>query len=242
MLERSNESVEIIVKSIQDIPAPVPSDASGRTVRVLTSVTESESAELSSVMKISEVKDIGAATDLSMLIVDEEETLLATSGQDLRGQAIWSNLDSYVETMRVVFEGYWRGGKPAQEVYREAVEQHNFDEVLDLMTGLLVENGLSVERDSAIKGSTGVEYFFNIVINDPENPANIAGLNLMIGEDVFSQVFELSTSKRDVNAKVVLASMKPFLGEVTSLGELYGITLIQSDTAVGLVEKLMEAL
>lgn len=242
MLERSKESVDIIVKSIQNIPARLPGDTTGRKVRVLTRVTEGESAELSKVMKISEVKDIGTITDLSMLIVDGEETLLATSGQDLRGQAIWSNLDSYVDTMRVVFEGYWRSGKRAQEVYREVVEQHNFDEVLETMIGLLVENGLSAERDASIKGSTGVEYNFNIVISDPENPESFTGLNLMMGEGVFSHVFELSTSKRDVNAKVVLASMKPFPVEVISLGELYGITLIQSDTVVGLVEKILEAL
>ncbi len=242
MLERSNESVDMIVQSIQDIPAPVPSDESGRIVRVLTRVTESDSAQLSNMMKSIEVKDLGAATDLSILIVDGRETLLATSGQDLRGQAIWSNLESYVETIRVVFEGYWRTGKLAQEVYREAAEQHNFDEVLDLMTELLIEEGLSVERDATIKGSSGVEYSFNIVISDPENPADLSGLNLLIGEDVFSQVFELSTSKGDVNARVVLASMKPFPGEVVSLGELYGITLIQSDTAFGLVERLLEAL
>jgi len=242
MLERSSESVDIIVRSIQDIPAPVPKDESGRTVRVLTGVTESDSAQLSSVMKTCEVKNLGSAPDLSMLIVDGEETLLATSGHDVRGQAIWSNLDSYVDTMRVVFEGYWRSGKPAQEVYREAVEQHNFDEVLDLMTELLMKKGLSVERTAAIRGSSGVQYTFNIVVNDPGNPSNFAGVNLVIGDDVFSQVFELSTSKRDINAKVVLASVKPFPKEIISLGELYGITLIQSDTAVELVEQLLEAL
>lgn len=242
MLERSNESVDIIVQSIQDIPTQLPVNEAGRVVRVLTRVTESDSAQLSNMMKGSEVKDLGAATDLSILIVDGRETLLATSGQDLRGQAIWSNLESYVETMRVVFEGYWRSGKPAQEIYREAAEQHNFEEVLDTMTELLRENGLMVERDAAIKGSSGVEYSFNIAISDPEKPANLIGLNLLIGEDVFSQVFELSTSKGDVNAKVVLASMKPFPGEVISLGDLYGITLIQSDTAYGLVDRLLETL
>jgi hypothetical protein len=110
------------------------------------------------------------------------------------------------------------------------------------MTELLRENGLMVERDAAIKGSSGVEYSFNMIIGDPEKPANLIGLNLLIGEDVFSQVFELSTSKGDVNARVVLASMKPFPGEVISLGDLYGITLIQSDTAYGLVDRLLEAL
>jgi sugar-specific transcriptional regulator TrmB len=242
MIERSSGSVDIIVRSIQDIPAPIPEDEPGRIVRVLTGVTESDSTQLSRMMKTSEVKNLGSAPDLSMLIVDEEETLLATTGHDVRGQAIWSNLDSYVDTMRVVFEDYWRSGKPAQEVYREAVEQHNFDEVLDLMTRLLMEKGLPVERDADIKGSSGVQYTFNIVINDPGNPDNFAGVNLVIGEDIFSQVFELSTSKMDINAKVVLASMKPFPGEVISLGELYGIILIQSDTAVELVERLLEAL
>lgn len=242
MLEMSRESVDIIVRSVEDLPAPVPGGEQGRTVRILTGVTESDSAKLSSLMRVSDVKDLRAATDLALLIVDGAETLLATSGQGLRGQAIWSNLDSYVDTMRVVFEGYWRDGKPAQEVYREAVEQHNFDEVLDQMTGLLAEEGLTVERDAGIKGSSGVEYIFNIVVSDPGKTGNVAGLNLLIGEDVFSQVFELSASKRDVNAKVVLASMKPFPEEVISLGDLYEITLIQSNTAVGLVEKLLEAL
>jgi len=242
MLERSAQSVDIIVKSVQDLPSPVPSNESGKRVRVLTGIAVSDSAELSRVMRCSEVKDPGATTDLSLLIVDGEETLLATSGQNLKGQAIWSNLDSYVDTMRVVFEGYWRSGKPAQEIYREVVEQQNYNEVQDLVTELLVENGLSVERDAAVRGASGVEYSFNIVFSDPRNPVNVVGLNLIIGEDVFSQVFELSARKMDINAKVVLASIKPFPEEIISLGKLYGITLLQSDTAVGLVEKLLETL
>jgi len=240
MIERSSESVDIIVRSIEDLPAPIPDDYQGRTVRVLTGITDSNSAKLSSLMRASEVKDLRAATDLALLIVDGAETLLATSGQGLKGQAIWSNLGFYVDTMKLVFEGYWRDGKPAQEIFREVVEQQNFLEVLDRVTDLLAEEGMMVERDAGIKGSSGVEYIFNIVVSDPENPGNLAGLNLLIGDNVFNKVFELSASKRDVNVKVVLASMKPFPEEVISLGELYGITLIQSNTAAGLVEKLLE--
>jgi sugar-specific transcriptional regulator TrmB len=242
MLERSTQSVDIIVKSIQDLPATVPKHESGKRVRVLTGVIESDSEELSSVMKYCEVKDPEATTDLSLLIVDGEETLLATSGKDLKGQAIWSNLDSYVDTMKVVFEGYWRGGKPAQEIYREVVERHNYEEVLDLVKELLAENGLSVRMGAAIRGASGVEYFFNMVFNDPSDPVKLFGLNLVIGDDVFSQVFELSARKMDIKARVVLASIKPLPEEVVSLGKLYGITLIQSDTAIGLVEKLLESL
>jgi sugar-specific transcriptional regulator TrmB len=242
MLERSAQSVDVIVKSIQDLPASVPNNESGKRVRVLTRVTESDSVQLLEIMKHSEVMDPGATTDLSLLIVDGEETLLATSGKDLKGQAIWSNLDSYVDTMKVVFESYWRGGKPAQDIYREVVEKHNYDEVLDMMAGLLTEEGLSVERNAAIRGASGVEYLFNIVFCDPVNPVKVVGLNLILGEDVFSQVFELSAKKMDINARVLLASIKPFPEEVISLGSLYGITLIQSDTAVELVERLLEAL
>ena len=242
MLERSVQSVDIIVKSVQDLPSPVPSNESGKRVRVLTGIAKSDSAELSNMMRYSEVRDPGATTALSLLIVDGEETLLSTSGKDLKGQAIWSNLDSYVDTMKVVFEGYWRSGKPAQEIYREIVEQQNYNEVQDLVTELLTENGLSVERNTAIRGASGVEYSFNIVFSDPVNPVNVVGLNLIIGDDVFSQVFELSARKMDINAKIVLASIKPFPEEVISLGKLYGITLIQSDTTVGLVEKLLESL
>jgi len=242
MLEKSAKSVDIIVKSIQDLPSPVPIHESGKRVRVLTRVTESDSAELSNVMKYGEVKDPGATTDLSLLIVDGEETLLATSGKDLKGQAIWSNLDYYVDTIKVVFEGYWRGGKPAQEIYREVVEQHNYNEVLDQVKRLLTENGLSTEIGTAIRGASGVEYSFDIVFSDPIDPVNLFGLNLVIGDDVFSQVFELSARKMDIKARVVLASIKPFPEEVISLGKLYGIALIQSDTASGLVEKLLESL
>jgi sugar-specific transcriptional regulator TrmB len=242
MLERSVQSVDIIVNSIQDIPTPVPSNEPEKRVRILTGVTASDSAELSHLMEYSEVKDPVTTIELSLLIVDSKETLLDTSGQGLKGQGIWSNLDSYVDTMKVVFEDYWRGGKPAQEIFREAMEQYNFAEVLDLVMDLLAENGLSVERNVAIRGTSGVEYSFNIVFSDPANPVNLFGLNLIFGDDMFSQVFELSARKMDINAKVVLASIKPFPEEVISLGKLYGITLIHSDTAAGLVEKLLESL
>jgi len=242
MLERSAQSVDIIVNSIQDIPTPVPSNEPEKRVRILTGVTASNSARLSHLMGYSEVKDPVTTIELSLLIVDGKETLLDISGQGLKGQGIWSNLDSYVDTMKVVFEDYWRGGKPAQEIFREVMEQYNFAEVLDLVMDLLAENGLSVERNAAIRGASGVEYSFNIVFSDPANPVDLFGLNLIIGDDVFRQVFELSARKMDINAKVVLASIKPFPEEVISLGKLYGITLIQFDTAAGLVEKLLEGL
>ena len=242
MLERSAKSVDIIVNSIQDIPTPVPSNEPEKRVRILTGVTASDSAELSHLMGYSEVKYPVTTIELSLLIVDGKETLLDTSGQGLKGQKIWSNLDSYVDTMMVVFEDYWRDGKPAQERYREVMEQYNFAEVLDLVMDMLAENGLSVERDTAIRGASGVDYSFNIVFSDPANPGNVVGLNLIIGNEVFSHILELSARKMDINAKVMLASIKPFPEEIISLGKLYGITLIQSDTAVGLVEKLLESL
>ena len=113
--------------------------------------------------------------------------------------------------------------------------------LLDLVKGLLTEKGLSINMGAAIRGASGVEYPFNIVFSDPSDPVNLFGLNLVIGDDVFSQVFELSARKMDVNARIVLASIKPFPEEVISLGQLYGITLIQSDTAADLVEKLLES-
>ena len=70
----------------------------------------------------------------------------------------------------------------------------------------------------------------------------VVGLNLIIGNEVFSHILELSARKLDISAKIMLASIKPFTEEIISLGKLYGITLIQSETAVGLVEKILESL
>ena len=110
MIKNAKKTVDIIVKRIQDLTLPIRDviiAGHGRNMRILTIIDESQSETLSQIMKTAEIRHLSTDTNLSLLIVDNRESLLTTSSQSSSTQAVWSNLEAYVETMTLVFKDFW---------------------------------------------------------------------------------------------------------------------------------------
>jgi sugar-specific transcriptional regulator TrmB len=241
MIKNAEKTVDIIVKRIQDLSLPIRDviiAGHGRIMRILTIIDESQSETLSQIMKTAEVRHLSTDTNLSLLIVDNRESILTTSSQSSSTQAVWSNLEAYVETMTLVFKDFWRNASPAQMRYLELMNQQNKEEITQILYDSLQQNGWTVKVPGNLSGITGINYTFDLIA---ENEIETIGLNINLGEDAFNQVFELSARKMDLSkSTIALASIKPLEEEVKRLAELYGIKLIQADDAINLTNSILK--
>ncbi|MFH0850232.1 MAG: helix-turn-helix domain-containing protein, partial [Candidatus Bathyarchaeota archaeon] len=136
MIRGSSRSVDILVSRTQDLPMrfrELEKLLLGKEVRVVTSVDESTSDDVALVVSAHSLRHNQAETDLTLLVVDSRECLLATSNWESMGRAVWSNLEPYVGTMSLVFGDYWRNGKPAQLRLMELSALHNIAEITETL-------------------------------------------------------------------------------------------------------------
>jgi len=242
MIRESSKSVDILVRRTQDLPAGLRELGElllGKEVRVVTSVDDSASDDVALVASAHSLRHSPAETNLTLLVVDNRECLLATSDWGTMGQAVWSNLEPYVGTMSLVFGDYWKNSKPAQQRIMELSAVHNTAEITETIKEALAGHGWSADIPGQLVGSSGATYGFTISATDQDSGRRL-GLNLALGDDAFKMIIEMSARKLDLEAAtLVLASIKPFSEEILRLGALYEITLIQAHDAESLAQEAL---
>ena len=245
MIRDNSRSVDILVNRLQDLPVSVSELETllrGKEVRVVASVDESTSDDVVVVASAHDLRHNTVDTDLTLLVVDSRECLLATSDWESMGQAVWSNLEPYVGTMSLVFGDYWKNGKPARLRFMELSALHNTAEITEALKEAFTGHGWSSDIPGYLVGSSGSTYGFTISATNQGSGRRL-GLNLALGDDAFKIVIEMSARKLDLGAAtLVLASIKPFSEEILRLGSLYGITLIQADDSGNLAQEALRCL
>jgi len=179
-----------------------------------------------------------------MLATDLQATqsLLATREWEAVRQAAWSNLDSYVAAMSLVFEDYWSKGKPAQQRFMELSTQQNLVEITETLRRALEDDGWEVSLPGELVGSSGAPYAFTLTASHRLSSRRL-GLNLSLGDDAFNKVIEMSARKLDLGeASLILASIKPIDDEIQKLAGLYRISLVQAYDPGELAEKIVKNL
>jgi sugar-specific transcriptional regulator TrmB len=245
MIRGSERSVDVMVRRVQDLPVSFDELAElieGKRVRVLTRVEYGRSSELSDLVRLTNLRHNADDTNLTLVIVDGRESLLATREWKAVRQAAWSNLDSYVAAMSLVFEDYWSKGKPAQQRFMELSTQQNVIEITETLKRAMEDDGWTVSLPGELVGSSGATYSFMLTASHRLSSRRL-GLNLSVGDDAFNKVIEMSARKLDVGeASLILASVKPFDDEIQKLAALYGISLVQAYDLGDLAEKVVENL
>jgi len=245
MIRGSERSIDLMVHRVQDFPLGFDELADmikGKRVRVLTRVEYSRSGELSDLVRLTNLRHNAEETNLTLVIVDGRESLLATREWEAVRQAAWSNLDSYVAAMSLVFEDYWSKGKPAQQRFMELSTQQNLIEITETLKRALEDDGWEVSLPGELAGSSGAPYAFTLTASHMLSSRRL-GLNLSLGDDAFNRVIEMSARKLDVGeASLILASIKPLDDEIQKLAGLYGISLVQAYDPGELAKKVMENL
>jgi sugar-specific transcriptional regulator TrmB len=245
MIRGSERSIDVMVHRVQDLPVSFDELADlikGKRVRVLTRVEHGRSGELDDLVRLTNLRHNAEDTNLTLVIVDGRESLLATREWEAVRQAAWSNLDSYAAAMSLVFEDYWNKGKPAQQRFMELSTQQNVIEITETLKRAVEEDGWTVSLPGELVGSSGAPYSFMLTASHRLSSRRL-GLNLSVGDDAFNKVIEMSARKLDVGeASLILASVKPFDDEIQKLAALYRISLVQAYDPGDLAEKVVENL
>jgi sugar-specific transcriptional regulator TrmB len=241
ILKRNISSIDIILKGIQELPIPISKlieNTRGKNLRILTLVDENQGYAIYKLLNVAEIRHLSSESDLTLLVGDKKESLLSTSNTSSSIQAVWSNLDGFVNIMNIVFEDYWKEGKPVQDRLREIMIERNKEEIIHILMDSLISKGWKVKVPGYLSGVTGINYVFDLFV---ENQEKSIGINLNLSGDAFNQIFELSARKKELREfTLVLASIRPFEEEVIKLASLYEIDLIQGEDVLKLVRLILD--
>lgn len=244
MIKRSRTSIYLLVNSIQDLPISIETlQAHSKKInlRILTSV---DSASLDDINKIHESASImhrEGTTDLGVMIIDGSEVLLNIQGWGATGQAIWSNLKTYVETMILVFEDYWRVAYPVREITTHIASQQVQMETLKPIRDALEQSGWTPESPGSLTGKSGLTHSFDLVARKLSVPDKNIALELLTEGNVFNELIELGVKTADLKpTMILLASTIPTRKEETDLARLYGIKVVQESDTMSIARKVVD--
>ncbi len=243
MIQGSKKSVDLLVKRLRDLPIPVLNLREMLEENIkMRLLTQLEYEDLNDVNVISEAASVmhrSGTTDLLVLIADESEVLLFLPGLGAKGQAVWSNLKTYVETLIQVFEEYWKAASPAQEIVPRLRAQNLHLETLKLVQQALVQSGFVIEVPGTLTGTSGALHSFDMVVRSSEKPDKPIAVELLVEGRAFSSLIELIVRTAELKpATLILASKNPLGRADADLAELYGIKVIYEEEPELLAKKV----
>jgi len=244
MIERSQTQIDIMVRRINDLPlslidlvAVLERDVK---IRLLTQIELENFPEIKQIPQSINLKHNPSETGLLLLIVDDSKTILNIPHWEDMGQAVWSNLDSYVSTMIQVFEDYWKNGQPLKETMKLLTEIHDYDQTIYLIKSKIEESGWNVIKNGAMKGANNAQYPFSLVCThlELENPI---GIELVLGDDLFSNIIRIGTYQLKLKDQyIIIATLHPNTEQEIDLAKIYNIILVDAVNSKELSQKLLE--
>jgi sugar-specific transcriptional regulator TrmB len=245
MLGRSESTIDLMERRVEKIPVTFEdlkglSDRSVKT-RILMQVDSINLAEGRQLGEVAVVMHSSIPSYMELLIVDQRETLMNIPRTSSPYQAVWSNMDVYVETMNNVFQDYWRGGLPIQQVFSDISERESFQESLNKVVKSLKLAGLQIDVPGHIVSGSEEEHFFSLIARSPSPEERYFGIDILIKGDAFSQIIKRGSTIKDLRDVVLLiGSMKQFSEEEKRLAHLYGMKLVYGRDEVELASKILK--
>ena len=245
MIEESQTTLDIMVRQLSDLPLSIDDLEAVITkpvkIRLLTKVDLESFQAFSRVPGLTKVLHNPSETGLLLIIVDGEKTLFNIPQWERMGQAVWSDLDSYVLTMKQVFDDYWRNGLPLQTTILQLKEEQNFENSIDTIATGFRMAGWHAEKNGSIPGSNGTKYPFNLVCRGPDPHYNLVAVELIRKADSMGEIIRVGTYSVNLrNHLVILASMKPFTQKEAELAAIYNILLVFSDNLEELAFRILD--
>jgi len=245
MIEQSKTSIEILVKNFREIPLSIQKLSyildKKNSMRLLTQVNLESLDDVISISKSASVMHMSRDSELQILIVDGSEALLFLPDWGTEGQAVWSNLKTYVETIVQIFEDYWKSASPIQKIISELTNKDFYFKTLNAIRRDFEQSSWVVETPGGLKGESGTRHLFDIVVRSPDIPDKPIALKLVVEGRVFNSLIELSVLSSDLESAVIfLASTNPFTKTDLDLADLYGIKLIHEPEVEFLIKKISD--
>ena len=245
MIEESQTTIDIMVRQITDLPLSLVDLIAVLTskvkIRLLTHVDLDSFPDLGLIPQDIEILHNNSKTDLLLLVVDGKKTLFNVYEWEKMGQAVWSNLESYVLTMKQVFEDYWKNGLPLHETIIELRDEQNVESHIQVIADGFQLAGWQVESPGKVTGSNGTGYPFNIVCKKPSSVSNQVAIEFVRKIETFGEIIRFGTYS--VNLKdhlIMLASLKPFSDKEAELSAIYNILLVHGENIEELAFRLID--
>ena len=244
MIERSQSTIDIMVRRINDLPlslidlvAVLERDVK---IRLLTQIELENFPKINQVPKSINLKHNPSETGLLLLIVDGSKTILNIPHWEDMGQAVWSNLDSYVSTMIQVFEDYWKNGQPLEDTLKTLAEEQNYENTIDIIKSDFEKSGWAVEKNGSIEGLNNALYSFSLVCNHSGHEKSVE-IELVLDDDLFSNIIRVGTYQLNLKDRYIfLASLRRHTKQEIDLAKIYNILLVDAVNPKQLSQKLLE--
>ena len=244
MIERSQSTIDIMVRRINDLPlslidlvAVLERDVK---IRLLTQIELENFPKINQVPKSINLKHNPSETGLLLLIVDGSKTILNIPHWEEMGQAVWSNLDSYVSTMIQVFEDYWKNGQPLEDTLKTLAEEQNYENTIDIIKSDFEKSGWAVEKNGSIEGLNNALYSFSLVCNHSGHEKSVE-IELVLDDDLFSNIIRVGTYQLNLKDRYIfLASLRRHTKQEIDLAKIYNILLVDAVNPKQLSQKLLE--
>jgi len=212
----------------------------GMNIRLLTQVSLSSLLNLEVMSPTVQIAHETSATDLCLLVTDRKETLLQIPYPEGKGQSIWSNLKTYVDTMTQIFENYWRDGIQLKEILPRLTTQQTLAEGLRLAKQQLESTGWSVDLPGRLVGESMTVHTFSLVAKKTGTQKTIT-LDSLIDEPPLNQLIMLYAKAIDVKPSVqILVSVNTLGTREENTARQYGIKVITGTEAQQLASKIVE--
>lgn len=245
MMKSCNEEIILIENRIGGMPITAQelrefSDGGAR-IRLLTDVDLGNFADIGKVIGFAHVMHNPSAGNLQLLIADRREVLLHIPYLKAMGQAIWSNMKVYVDTMIQVFENYWRDGVLAKEILAKFSTQKVLVAGLELSEKSLKAAGWIVDVPGELVGKSGKRRSFSMAAKRADPPFGPLVLDLLTEEDALGPIVSLNAKTKDLEPVLkLLASTRPLYKEEVRLADLYGIKPIYAIEAEELATNIVK--
>ena len=244
MIERSQSTIDIMVRHINDLPLSLVDLITllerDVNIRLLTKIELDTFPESNQIPRNIIMKHNPSETGLLLLVVDGSKTILSIPHWEDMGQAVWSNLDSYVSTMIQVFEDYWKNGQLIEKTLKELEKIQNYEKTIETIKLDFEESSWKVTNNGTILSLNGTQFSFNLVCSHPEFE-NPLGIEFVLDGDLFSNIVRIGTFKLNLtDHHIIIASFQPYTIQEMDLAKIYNIKLVAGKNPKELSKFLLE--
>ncbi len=230
MLKGTGKELKIMTKDLRSLPLTKTLknvSERGVEVKVLTEASADDLAELEEVSELAQTRHSPSAGSLQLIVADEREVLIHVPYMEAMGNAFWSNLKAYVDTMIRVFEDRWTNGVTIQDLFVQLVNEKSLREALELAKESLEKIGFVVDAPGELVGRSGLKHHFDLVATPLSKPNEAIVIDIATETSILSHMISLTTKMIDAKPLIsFLAGSRDFSNEERRLAEIYNLNLL----------------
>ena len=245
MIDSSKEELLILAKDPRSLSIATENLKAimtrGVNIRLLTQVSMSNLPDIEAMSPPIQIAHETSTTDLSLLVIDGKETLLHIPYPEGKGQSIWSNLKTYVDTMTQIFESYWKEGIQLKDILPKLVTRQVLTEGVRLAKTKLEADGWTVDLPGRLVGDSMTVHIFELVAKRPDRLDKTLTVDFLVDEPPINQLIMLYAKGMDVKlTSQIMLSVNRLSTREQNTARQYGIKLISEIEPQQLASRIVD--